>query len=179
MYSTQKRELEHALIMIIFDKDADNRVNRIVLIPNRSISWSLLLRFYIFTCCLSFSIAGLFAFLGYWVVMPFSGLEMLCLGAGLYLTCRKIYCQEVISISDEVIKIEKGAKSPEQVWEFDKHWVRLTVENKGANRKNMSIYMGSHGKFIEVGSFLTGEEKESLAFELNDGILARKYSHQS
>ncbi len=85
---------------------------RIVLSPNRSISWSLLLRFYLFTCLLSFSIAGLFVLLGYWIVLPFSELEMMALGLGFYFTSKKIYRLEVITINKVNIKIEKGIKYP-------------------------------------------------------------------
>jgi len=146
---------------------------RIILTPNRSISWPLLLRFYLFTCLMSFSIAGLFVLLGYWVVLPFSGLEMMVLGLGLYFTSKKIYRQEVITIDKVNIKIEKGAKNPAGTWIYGRHWVRIESIKTAGYRKNIKIMIGSHGKYIEIGSFLTKQEKESLVFELNKGILFR------
>jgi uncharacterized membrane protein len=146
---------------------------RIVLTPNRSISWPLLLRFYLFTCLLSFSIAGLFTLLGYWIVLPFSGLEMMALGLGLYFASRKIYRQEVITIDKVNIKIEKGHINPVNIWVFDSHWVNIETEKTKGYRNNIKIMMGSHGKYIELGSFLTKLDKESLVFELNKGILFR------
>lgn len=161
--------------MIILDKDSDKHVKRIVLIPNRSMNWSILLRFYIFICVVSFSIALLFTFFGFWIVLPFYGLEMIVLGAALYMTCRKIYRQEVIIIGSKNIKLEKGAEKVEQSWEFDKHWVRITLETKGSIRKSLYLMMGSHGNYVEVGSFLTESEKESLASVLNEGILPHEF----
>lgn len=157
--------------MIILDKDSENKLKRIVLIPNRSINWSILVRFYMLICVVSFSIAILFTYFGFWVVLPFYGLEMLLLGVALYITCRKIYRQEVINITNENIKVEKGADKVENSWIFDKHWVQITLENKGSIRKILCLTIGSHGKRIEVGSFLTDDEKESLAIELNNVIL--------
>jgi len=157
--------------MIVIEKDKKDEAFRIVLTPNRSISWPLLVKFYLFTCFMSFSIATLFALLGYWVVLPFSGLEMLVLGGGLYVTCRKVYRQEVISLDNDRIEIEKGCISVDESWQFDRHWARLSIEEIKSFRKKMSLKIGSHGNYVEVGSFLNESEKETLAFELNQSIL--------
>ncbi len=164
--------------MIFYDTDQENHIYRIVLIPNRSISWPILIRFYIFTCFISFSIASIFAFLGYWMVLPFSGLEMLALGIGLYLVSRKIYAQEVVTFHGDKILIEKGFQRAEQHWEFDKHWAKVSVEKQESHPKRQQIFIGSHGTQVELGAFLHDSEKESLAFELNAGILSRNFVRQ-
>jgi uncharacterized membrane protein len=165
-------------MMIVLEKNQQNENLRFVLTPNRSISWPLLLKFYLFTCCLSFSIALLFTYLGYWVVLPFSGLEMLLLGGGLYLSCRNIYRQEVISINDDLIKIEKGCLSVEEMSQFDRHWARLSIDKQTGFRKKLILKIGSHGNFVEVGSFLTESDKETLVFELNQSILSSAFLRQ-
>ena len=161
--------------MIILDKDSKNHLKRIVLMPNRSINWSLLVRFYILICVVSSVIAAMFTFFGAWMVLPFYGLELVALGIGLYVTCRKIYRMEVIMICNGIIKVEKGVEKVEKSWEFDKHWVRITLETKGSIRKSLCLMIGSHGKYVEVGSFLTESEKEALANELNDVILPHEF----
>lgn len=165
--------------MILNSKSDGEHNFRVILTPNRSISWPLLLRFYLFTCGVSFSIASLFASLGYWVVLPFSGLEMVCLGGGLYVACRKIYYQEVIDVDGDTLTLEKGCHKPDQRWQFDRHWVRLSLQESGVYRQKLKLFIGSHGKQIEVGSFLNDAEKESLAFELNAGILSQKFLSQT
>jgi uncharacterized membrane protein len=165
--------------MIIRDKKCKNRKFCIVLLPNRSISWPLLVRFYLFTCCVSFSIAGLFGFLGYWMVMPFSGLEMLLLGIGLYVTSRKSYQQEVINIDDRYLVLEKGCCKVQERRKFDRYWVKLIVEKKGYFREKLSLYLASHGEFVEIGKFLNNDEKESLVFEMNQGILIDVFYRQN
>ena len=157
--------------MVIIEKDSKNRISSIVLQPNRSISWSLLLRFYVLTCFVSFSIAIIFSVLGYWMVLPFSGLEMLLLGLGLYVTCRKTHRQEVISVDGAQIRIEKGCDAVEERYEFDLNWVQMRSEEQPGWRKSITLSLGSHGQFVEIGSFLNVHEKESLAFELNQSIL--------
>ena len=161
--------------MIILDKDCDSGSMRFILIPNRSINWSIIVKFYILTCMVSFSIALLFGFMGYWYILPFSGMEMLLLGGGLYMACRKIYRQEVITADNEVIKIEKGCHGVDESWKFDRHWVRIALEKQGSLRTSLTILIGSHGNFVEVGSFLTDGEKESLAIELNGSIISGEF----
>ena len=86
--------------MITFDENNKNDEFSIILTPNRLIGWSILIKFYIFTCGVSLSIVMVFAVLGYWMILPISGVELMVLGVGLYLTCRKIYAQEVIVINE-------------------------------------------------------------------------------
>jgi uncharacterized membrane protein len=157
--------------VIIQGKKCKNHKFCIVLLPNRSISWPLLVKFYLFTCCVSFSIAGLFVVLGYWMVFPFSGIEMLLLGIGLYLASRKSYQQEVINVDKRYIVLEKGCCKVQKSWRFDRYWVRLIVEKKGNFKENISLYLASHGEILQIGEFLNNDEKESLVFEMNQGIL--------
>lgn len=164
--------------MIISQKDSEIYSKRIVLIPNRSINWPILVKFYIFICSLSLTIAMVFTFFGYWIVLPFYGLEMIALGVGLYITCRKIYRQEVILVGKDTLRIEKGGETVHKSWNFDKYWVRITLENKGSISKSLCLKVGSHGKYIEVGSFLTRSEKESLAIELNNVIIQHEFFQQ-
>jgi len=55
-----------------------------VLSPNCSIAWRDLVMFYLLTCVIALSIGVFFTLQGLWLVLPFSGLEMLALGYCLY-----------------------------------------------------------------------------------------------
>jgi hypothetical protein len=63
---------------------------RIVLSPNCSISWRELVLFYLATCLIALAVGLFFTLQGLWLVLPFSGLEMLALGAGLLPSMRSI-----------------------------------------------------------------------------------------
>lgn len=157
--------------MVLFQREAASGLYRIVLTPNCSISWPQLVRVYLFICLTSFCIALMFAFFGFWVILPFSGLEMLALGVALYLTNRMVFCKEVISSLNGVVKIEKGCKYPDQRWEFDQYWVQIKQQKESDFSGKTLIFIGSHGKFVELGGFLDETEKESLVFALNEGII--------
>ncbi len=157
--------------MINVDKSNPGEGFRIVLSPNCSISWRELVMFYIFTCVVALAIGLFFTFQGLWLVLPFSGLEMAALGLCLYLTSRKVYRQEVITLERERTLIEKGVQQVDQSWEFETPWIRLIDEQSGPRNRHRKLAIGSHGEYVEVGDFLDKSEKDELAFHLKDCII--------
>ena len=111
--------------MVQIDKASPDNTYRFVLSPNCSISWRELVLFYLFTCVVALAVGLFFTLQGMWLVLPFSGLEMLALGYALYLTSRKVYRQEVITLARDRTRIEKGVQQISQSWEFETPWVRV------------------------------------------------------
>ena len=52
---------------------------QVVIRPNRSLTWRQSLFFIGLVSLLLFTVSGVFASLGYWLVLPFAGLEVLAL----------------------------------------------------------------------------------------------------
>ena len=129
--------------MINIEKINSGAGYRFVLSPNCSISWRELLAFYLLTCVVALAIGVFFTLQGMWLVLPFSGLEMAALGYGLYLTSRKVYRREVITLDEHVTRVEKGVQRVDQSWEFKTPWVRLRDEREGARsgRRRLVIEM--------------------------------------
>jgi uncharacterized membrane protein len=153
-----------------------NKVNsgegyRFVLAPNCSISWSELLLFYLLTCLVALAVGLFFTLQGLWLVLPFSGLEMLALGAGLYLTSRRVYRREVITLDPEHTRIEKGVQRIDQSWEFKTPWIQVIDELPDRRKPRRKLAISMYGESVEVGSFLANSEKEELAFKLKDCII--------
>lgn len=144
---------------------------RIVLSPNCSISWRELVLFYLATCLIALAVGLFFTLQGLWLVLPFSGLEMLALGAGLYVTSRKVYRKEVITLDAEHTRIEKGVQRVDQSWEFKTPWVRVIDELPDKRRPRRRLAISMYGESVEVGSFLANSEKEALAFQLKGCII--------
>ena len=157
--------------MIRVNKLNSGESYRFVLTPNCSISWRELLLFYLLTCVVALAIGLLFTLQGLWLVLPFSGLEMLALGVGLYLTSRKVYRREVITLDRNCTRIEKGVQRVQQSWEFETPWVRVIDQPQNEHRARRMLALGMSGESVEVGSFLANSEKEALAFQLKDCII--------
>jgi len=157
--------------MVQIDKASSENGYRIVLSPNCSIGWRDLVIFYAFTCVVALAVGLFFTLQGLWLVLPFSGLEMLALGYCLYLTSRKVYRREVIILARDRTRIEKGVQRVDQSWEFETPWLRLIDEKVEPPGKQRKLAIGSHGNYVEVGDFLDNFEKDALAFKLKDCII--------
>jgi len=157
--------------MVNITKEDSGDCFRIVLSPNCSITWRELVIFYLFTCVIAIAVGLFFTLQGMWLVLPFSGLEMLALGIGLYVTSRKVYRREVITLDPDRIRIEKGVQRVAQSWEFKTPWVRIIDEPTSIQNSARRLAIGMHGAVVEVGSFLANSEKEELAFQLKDCII--------
>ena len=157
--------------MVSINKVNSGESYRFVLSPNCSISWSELLLFYLLTCLVALAVGLFFTLQGLWLVLPFSGLEMLALGIGLYVTSRKVYRREIITLDPKHTRIEKGMQRIDQSWEFKTPWIRITDElpDRRSPRRKLAISM--YGESVEVGGFLANSEKEALAFQLKDCII--------
>ena len=157
--------------MVSINKVNSGQSYRFVLSPNCSISWSELLLFYLLTCLVALAVGLFFSLQGLWLVLPFSGLEMLVLGIGLYVTSRKVYRREVITLDLEHTRIEKGGQRIDQCWEFKTPWIRIVDELPDHRRPRRKLAISMYGESVEVGSFLANSEKDELAFQLKGCII--------
>ena len=157
--------------MVSVNRDISGRSFYFVLSPNCSISWRELLLFYLLTCFVALAIGLFFTLQGLWLVLPFSGLEMLTLGLGLYVTSRKVYRREVITLDADRIRVEKGVQRVDQSWEFSTPWVNIRDDREVGPDGRRRLVIGASGSSVEVGSFLANSEKDELAFQLKDCII--------
>lgn len=63
------------------------------------------MRFYIGMVVVSFSIAIAFALKGAWLILPFAGVEMLVLGAALYVVARRGCRWQTVSIQGDQVEV--------------------------------------------------------------------------
>jgi len=94
--------------MVKIESNKETNTHRILLRPNQSISWRLSLIFigFITITCLSIGIA--FTFLGATLILPFAGLEVILVTVCVYLVLQKGYRQEVIIMTQDKLRIERG-----------------------------------------------------------------------
>lgn len=151
--------------MFDIERQSESRC-RIILRPNRSLSWRGTKLFFLGMCVLLGAVGSVFTWLGFWLVLPFAGLELLLLGSGLYLVARSGDQREVISIDAESVCIEKGRRHPEQRWVMVRLWARVVLERCPRQWYPSRLLIRSHGRAVEVGRFLNEDERRRLASEL-------------
>lgn len=115
----------------------------------------------------SLTIATYFALLGGWMVLPFSGAELLLLGGCLYFSLRQCSVCEIVIITEQCIRIEKGRrKNLERRHEFNRNWAKIILEASSIRGYPSRLVIRSHGKEVEIGRFLVESERQVLAGEL-------------
>ena len=130
---------------------------------NQSLSWYGNKVFIAYIAMLSLSTAGVFAYLGMWLVLPFAGLAIFVLAICLYVCCLHCHEREVITIDEKKLLIEKGRIKPKQQWQFDRAWLQLELKKSPYNGHPSQLIIRSKGKEFEIAKFLTNKERKNLA----------------
>lgn len=135
--------------------------------PNQSLGWSQNLRFFYVSLFFSLLIAIGFLFMGAWLILPFVGLEMLLLFAGLYWVSWRCCESEVLSFRQESIEIAhfRGKKCTSQV-HMPRQWTRLEFRKQDDVWYSAKVQLCYRQRCVEVANRLNDEEKERLVSEL-------------
>jgi uncharacterized membrane protein len=139
----------------------------IVIAPNCSLSVKGALLFFGGTCFGSFTIAGIMVMLGYWPVLPFAGLEMAVLAWALKASLARRFHVQTITVSDRDVLVESrtGERSVQVV--FPRHWAQVKLRRPASRLYPSRLTIESHGRQLEIGDFLTEEERRGLAARLS------------
>lgn len=161
--------------MVVSDCCPDTHVRRVVIRPNRSLSWRQSMLFLGAIAVPMLLISVVLAYRGFWLVLPFAGLELAALYACMYVVSRAARRCEVVSIGDRLVVIEKGHErgrshrsgGPDERIEFARGWVRVQLSGVGRGWYPRRLWIGASGRRVELGEFLVDDEKADLAAELN------------
>ena len=117
-------------------------------------------------CGVCLSIAVAFAGLGFWPILPFAGLEMLLLAWALKASFGRRTQAEAIVISEREVLIEHAARGGREQVLFSRHWAQVRLRSPVSRLHPSRLMIESHGQALEVGRFLTEEERRGLANRL-------------
>ena len=137
---------------------------RFVAKPNCSLSRSgrvcvvAVLAFFSLTVAAGFSLAGA------WLVFPFAGLELMAVGYAFYHIGRHADDYESISIQGDELAIEVRDDSKVSRSVFHCYWARVELREGPGNTRH--LWLCSHGKEIEVGRFMSDQQRSELAGQL-------------
>ena len=137
--------------------------------PNYSLrGWSRV----IFLGSLAFiclAIGVFFLFMGAALILPFAGLELIIVLVCFYISFRWSQQKEIIYLSNEKVKLEKGRLIKEKSWEEYRSFVVFEVETDQYNSNQFCFQ--SKGQRFYFGSFLNEEDKLILKNELKRIIM--------
>lgn len=152
--------------MVRADIDPTTKNGSITLSPNNSASWQFNMLVLGSLALITGTFSIFFLIKGLWLILPLSGLEILALFTGLYLCVRNNIVTEVITFRDHLVIVERGRKSIENCWEYQRSWAKIFVRNSVFRGHPKKIVIRSHGKELELGAFLNKNDKETLIKKL-------------
>jgi uncharacterized membrane protein len=130
--------------------------------------------FYLSILALSLGTAGTLAAAGFWPVLPFAGLELFALGVALRLSLRRGQMREFICIDERDVVIRSSDGKHHAEYRFARPWTRVRLCMPDAPAWPSRLLMGSMGRAVEVGKFLTESERRHLKTRLAELIPALK-----
>lgn len=133
--------------------------------PNRNLTWKQTRLVFLFLTCCIVAVAIYFFTLGAWLVLPFAGLELLVIGFGLYLHSCHAHQQQLIRIDADNITVVDAHKGGSELC-FPRAWLRIVHTHDPVEWYPSRLFIGSHGKYIEIGKYLVESEREMLANNL-------------
>jgi uncharacterized membrane protein len=117
-------------------------------------------------CLLTFAIASVFAVRGLWLVLAYALLETCGLALALFHYARHATDHEHIYLSEDCLLVERiEAGECEQV-RLDPYWTRIGPPT----RDHRLIWIESRGVKVEVGGFVSEEQRRQVADELRAGL---------
>ena len=152
--------------MVYSEFNPDTGSGYIVLKPNNSASWRFNMLVMASLALLALLISTFFLLQGLWLIAPFSGLEVLALLGCLYLCARSNIQTEIIKFSPDKVVIEQGRTFAEKSWEYHRSWAKIFVRKPRHKGHPDQIVIRSHGKELELGSFLNRDDKQKLVNKL-------------
>lgn len=173
--------------MVIADRCPVTEEHRVVIRPNLSLSWRQSMLFLVAIALPLLLISVVLAVMGFWLVLPFAGLELAALFGCIYVVSRALRRCQVVSIGKTVVTVEKGRQrgrrpesgGPDEHSEFPRAWVRVDLAEDARRWYPRHLRIGAAGRQIEIGEFLTDDEKARLAALLRQLLAADEFERSA
>lgn len=150
----------------------------ITLLPNRSATWAETRIFVLLICGTTLAIGLLWALVGFWMILPFSGLEAALAAWLIYRVCQATYQRQVITCGNDTIIVQFGTHFPKRSWTLTREHGRLAVTQARHPLGPPVLHISDQHHTIELGSFLNKDDKElALAALRRSGLFVQHFSY--
>lgn len=119
-------------------------------------------------------LAGLLTWYGYWPILAFAMIQVALVAWLLIRTWERTWNAEWVSIGPECIEVVQQRHKRKRQWELEPAWAVVEVKPPPIAWYAPRVLLRSRGQVVELGRFLTVEEKTQLAGYLRRAI--RKHS---
>ncbi len=113
-------------------------------------------------CVVSFAAGIACTMAGAWPVFGFFGLDILLIYIAFRVSYRRARRYETVRLTANELAIEKiDPNGRTRRWKFQPYWLRVAIDD--SPKYNSALTLSSHGKSLEIGAFLTPQEKRDVA----------------
>lgn len=145
--------------------------NKWVFKRNCSLSPKQLLHWYLSLCAITLVIATGFLVAGFWIVLPFAGLELFLVGTAFVIYARHAADYEMIELQPNQLKLVMADGSKVTQLEWSPQWSKLSY-----NGKYKAPLLFSHkGQKVKIGKFIAEKDKSALHRELKAALSRAAY----
>ncbi len=148
-------------------------VCRVRLLANRPLTRGQLKFCFLIIALGSLTFAGVFALMGLWVPLPFAGLELTLLWFCLDSVWRR-NAESAESIEIGADRVAVASQRPSYRRQFSTGWLQVELRPDRRAWYPDRLLLKSHGQELEVGSFLTDEERDQAADAIREGLRRQK-----
>jgi len=139
------------------------------LTPNRSLNRGTIR---LFTTLLGFIFclgSGVFILAGAWPISGFFCLEFLVLYLAFRACDRQGNVKETVSLGHDILTVERiTADGRKTTWKFQPYWLQIGLRQETWSRSYLTL--SSRGESVQLGSFLSPAEQNSLAQALEQAL---------
>ena len=139
--------------------------------PNHSLTHSQQRLVFWSLAAVCFATSSGFALLGYWLILPFAGLEIGLVAWALQALRSTEGDYESLTIDGDVVVLEWHAGTCGERREMNRQWARVVCDCRTPGR-NCRLRLVSHGRETEVGQYLSDEARLLLAATLRSKLQA-------
>ena len=143
-----------------------NNAHRLLMMPNRSMSWQTNKKILLAMFCLNMTVALAWAYMGAWLVLPFAGLEILLVGLGMFYVSWKLSFRQVLTIESESLVLQQGVYFPKQEWHWQTSNTTLVRQPSNYRMSAPTLWLAHLNERVELGEFLNRSEKKELRQQL-------------
>ncbi|CAB3788608.1 DUF2244 domain-containing protein [Pararobbsia alpina] len=129
---------------------------------NCSVSPRQFFFFYASLCVVSLLVGLTVVLWGAWLVLPFTGLDLLAVGVAFVIYARHAVDYEYIRLCEHRLVIERVSADRVSLFEFNPRWVR--VEPGATPRDRITLH--SAGQSVMIGQHLAWHRRAQFASEL-------------
>jgi uncharacterized membrane protein len=140
--------------------------------PNCSLTPGAAAFFFVSVLAVALPVAGGCAVLGLWPVLPFTGLELLGLAVALRLSLRRGRVREFVRIDERSVTIGCSGGSSATQSCFARRRARVELRAAAVPAWPSRLLVGTMGRMVEIGAFLTESERRRLGNRLSELIPA-------